>query len=111
MKREEVGDDFSAIEWSFGVGEFDPEGLTVIWEGLEGGEEVLDELVVEADVMVPPCTEEQRKSRTPIRVVLVGKQHLDHHFFLPDLKQHYNLYTPFSSLFYQTQSLYTISAK
>ena len=54
VKREEVGDDFRAIERSFGVGEFQPEGVVAVGEGLEGGEEVLDEFVVEADVMVPP---------------------------------------------------------
>lgn len=42
-----VRDDFSAIERSFCAGELHPEGFAAVWEGLKGGEEILDEFIVE----------------------------------------------------------------
>lgn len=38
--------------------DFDPKGVGLVWEGLKGGEKVLHELVVEADVVVPAGREE-----------------------------------------------------
>ena len=51
-----MGDDLSARELR--ALDFDPKGVGLVREGLKGGEKILHELVVEADVVVPAGREE-----------------------------------------------------
>ena len=67
---------------------FKPEGVSGIGVRLKGGEEVLNELIIEADVVIPLSVKKKGKSRNPVSVVLLSKAYLNHDALLPKLSDH-----------------------
>lgn len=83
-----MGEYLSARECWSAWGDLQPESILVVGEWLEGGEEVLDERVVEAQIVVPLSREEQGQGRTPVGIVLTTQHDFHYYFLLPKLGDH-----------------------